>query len=56
MGMKWSNPGFGFCMFCAYVLTINIRINLQKQHKSSLLKSNAHKLKIDHEEDKLEFK
>ena len=38
-----NNPGFGFCILCVYVLTINIRINPQKQHKSSLLKCNANK-------------
>ena len=36
MGMMWRNPGSGFCAFCLHCLW-NIRNNLQKQHKSSLL-------------------
>ena len=53
MGMTWwpwiwaeifrVYPGFGFCIVC---VTINMRINLQKLHKSSLLKCNTNKLSI----------
>ena len=43
LGMTWRKLGFGFfVVFCSYWLT-NIRINLQKQHKSSLLKCNSNK-------------
>ena len=46
MGMTWRKPGFGFLLYvCSYLLR-NIRINPQKQHKSSLLKCNANKLEL----------
>ena len=47
MGMTWRNPGFGFWMFLCICCTINLRINLQKQHKSSLLKYDANKLSLE---------